>query len=112
MRDWISDLDRRGRGAALIGDRAGSLRRQAHPVDRHLVGVGVAGAIVGAYAHADAVADRFAGVIDHRLLESEALTAAVLEVEIGEIRLAFQRAAENSLERTVVHAESVKEEFI
>ena len=111
-RDRSTDLHGSRRGAALIGDRARGLGRKAHPVDRDFVGIRVAGAILGAHAHADAVADALAGVIHHRFFEPEALGAAVLEVEIGVVGLAFERAAEDSLERAVVHAESVQEKFI
>ena len=111
-RDRRADLHGGGRRAALIGDRARGLGRQAHPVDSDFVGIRVAGAILGAYAHADAVADALAGVIHHRLFEREPLAAFVLEVEIGVVGLAFERAAEDSLERAVVHAETVEEEFI
>ena len=111
-RDRSADLHRGRHRAALIGDRARSLGRKAHSIDCYFVGVRVAGAILGAYAHADAVADALAGVIHHRFFEREALGAAVLEVEIGVVGLAFERAAEDSLECAVVHAESVEEEFI
>ena len=111
-RDRRADLHGGGHVAAMIGDRARGLGRKPHPVDRHLVGVGVAGAILGADAHADAVADALAGVIHHRFFEPEPLGAAILEVEIGVVGLAFERAAEDAFERAVVHAESVEEKFI
>ena len=111
-RDRSADLHRGGHRAALIGNRAGSLGRQAHPVDRDLVGIRVAGAILGAHAHADAMADALVGVIHHRFFEREAFCAFVLEVEIGVVGLSFERTAEDSLERAVVHAESVQEKFI
>ena len=110
--DRSADLHRGGRRTALIGDSASSFGRKAHPVDRDLVGVRVAGAILGTHAHADAVADAFAGVIHHRFFEREPFTAFVLEVEIGVVGLAFERAAEDSLERAVIHAESIQEKFI
>src|SRR5208337_5349702 len=83
-----------------------------HPVNGDFVGIRVARAILGADANADAVADALAGVIHHRLFEREALGAAILEVEIGVVSLAFERAAEDSLERAVVHSETVEEKFI
>jgi hypothetical protein len=100
------------RASASRATVSGTSKRKAHPVYCDFVGICVAGAILGTDTNADAVADALAGVIDHRLFEREALGAAILEVEIGVVRFAFERAAEDSLERAVVHAKTVEEKFI
>ena len=96
---------------AGVGDRARGLGRDAHAIDGDLVRIRVAGAILGAYAHADALADALAGVIHHRLFERERLGIAILEIEVGIVGLAFERGAEDLLERGFVHAETVQEKF-
>ena len=96
-RDRAANLHRRGCVAAAMRDRAGGFGRQAHAVDRNFVGVGVAGAVFGAHAHADAVAQALAGVVDDRVFQTEPFGAPVLEVEIGIVGLALQRGAQRSL---------------
>ena len=111
-RHRAADLHRRGSVAAAVSDRAGGLGGQPHPIDRDLVGVGVAGAVFGAHSHADAVAQALAGAVDDRIFKAETLGAAILEVEIGIVRLAFECGAQGSFERALGHPEAAQEKLV
>jgi hypothetical protein len=98
--------------AALIGDRAGGLGGDPHPIDRHLVGVRIARAILRTDPHTDAVRNALRGMVNHRLFEAQPLGAAILEVKVGVIGLALEGATEDSFERAFIHPKSVQEKLV
>ena len=100
------DLHGAGFFSALVRDRARGLRRQAHPVHGHLVGIGVAGAILGADPHANSLGDALGGLADDRLLQSKRLGTAKFEKKVGIIRLALQRRPQRPFKRPLVQTEA------
>ena len=111
-RDARANLHRAGVVAVLIGDHAGGLRRQAHPVNRHLIGIGITGAILRADPDPDPLRDALGGLADDRLLQRQGLGAAELEIEIGIIGLALQRRSQRPFKGALIETEAVEKKSI
>jgi hypothetical protein len=77
-----------------------------------VVGVRVAGAGAGLRANAGALADVARGLLHRPFLEDDLFVDAVLQVDVGVVDAALQRAAQDPLHQRWRHVEAVGEEAL
>ena len=85
----------------------GFLERRQHD----LVGVGKAGLLAGERAHADALLDAGAAVLDDAVLERPGLLVRQLEIQVGEVHRVREHFAEHLVEAPVIEATRAQDQF-
>ncbi len=96
--------------AALDGDGARGAGGLLQGGQDDLVGVGEAGLLAGERAHADALLDARAAVLDDAVLERPGLLSRELEIEVREVDRVRQHLAENAVEAAIIEAARLQDE--